>query len=198
MRAMTSLSKSPAPREAPVLEPNSHDGEPTALDARMMRRALALARRARSLGEVPVGAVVYRLETGEIIASGYNRREKDQDPGAHAECLAMRAAAHALGDWRLSGCGIAVTLEPCPMCAGMIVNARVSRVVYGASDPKAGAVRSLWHLADDARLNHRAIVVPGVLANVCATMLSRFFENVRRGNGKKSALRSSHARAPRG
>lgn len=151
-------------------------------DTAMMRRAIELAREAAALGEVPVGAVVYRTGadgTPEILGEGFNRREIDNDPAAHAELLAIRAAAKRLGDWRLENCSLAVTLEPCPMCAGLIVNARVARVVYGADDPKAGACRSLFALTTDARLNHRVELVPGVLAEECADLLRAFFKALR-------------------
>jgi tRNA(adenine34) deaminase len=153
----------------------SPDPQPSDLDLAMMRRALDLARTAAALHEVPVGAVVYRTATGEVLGEGFNRRELDNDPAAHAEMLAVRAAAMRLGDWRLNDCSLAVTLEPCPMCAGLIVNARVGRVLYGPADPKAGATRTLFSIADDARLNHRAVVVPGVLADEGASLLREFF-----------------------
>src|SRR5438046_436826 len=111
-------------------------------DEPMMRRALELARQAAAIGEVPVGAVLYETATGRVLGEGYNRREIDHDPAAHAELFAVRAAAAALGDWRLNACTLVVTLEPCAMCAGLIVNARVGRLVYGARDPKAGATES--------------------------------------------------------
>jgi len=155
---------------------------PTDADITMMHRALALAREAAALGEVPVGAVVYRTRddgSTEILGEGFNRREIDNDPAAHAELLAIRAAAKALGDWRLEHCSLAVTLEPCPMCAGLIVNARVARVLYGADDPKAGACRSLFALTTDARLNHRVELVPGVLADESSAMLKHFFRSLR-------------------
>lgn len=151
----------------------------TELDARMMLRALELAEQAGAMGEVPVGAVVYRLSDGTVLGEGHNRREVDKDPSAHAEFLAMLAASRAIGDWRLTGCGLAVTLEPCPMCAGLIVNARVARVVYGAADPKAGAVRTLYEIASDSRLNHRAEVVGGVEAERAGEMLRDFFRRLR-------------------
>jgi tRNA(Arg) A34 adenosine deaminase TadA len=151
----------------------------TETDLAMMRRALALAEQAAAMGEVPVGAVVYRTATGEVLSQAHNRREVDADPAAHAEFLAMRDAARVLGDWRLEGCTVVVTLEPCPMCAGMIINARPDRVVYGAADPKAGAVRSIFRLADDVRLNHRASIVPGVLEAECAAVLKAFFKSLR-------------------
>lgn len=154
----------------------------TPADTQMMHKALDLARHAATLGEVPVGAVVYRtLDDGtpQVLGEGYNRREIDHDPAAHAELIAIRAAAHTLADWRLERCTLAVTLEPCPMCAGLIVNARVARVIYGADDPKAGACRSLFALTTDARLNHRVELVPGVLADECAAQLKDFFRALR-------------------
>jgi len=151
----------------------------TELDVRMMRRALELAERAGAMGEVPVGAVVYRLSDQVVLGEGHNRREVDKDPSAHAEFLAMLAASRAIGDWRLTGCGLAVTLDPCPMCAGLIVNARVTRVVYGAADPKAGAVRTLYELVSDARLNHRAEVVGDVEAERAGALLREFFRRLR-------------------
>lgn len=148
-------------------------------DERFMREALAEARAAAAAGEVPIGAVV--VHEGEVIARAHNRRELDDDPSAHAEFLAMTAAARALGRWRLSGCTVYVTLEPCLMCAGLMVNARVDRCVYGAADPKGGALGSLYRLHDDARLNHRFAVTAGVLADACAGVLSDFFANLRAG-----------------
>ena len=158
-------------------------GQATALDVEMMQRALELARRAGRDLEVPVGAVVYETATGKVLATGHNRREKDLDPSAHAEFIAMREAAKLLKSWRLTGCSVVVTLEPCAMCAGMIVNSRIDRLVYGATDPKAGAVRSLMRVADDPRLNHRAEIVPGVLARECAQELSGFFKDLRSRKG---------------
>lgn len=151
----------------------------TETDVAMMRRALELAQQAAEMDEVPVGAVVYRTESGEIVGEGFNRREADSDPAGHAELIAMRAAARRLGDWRLSGCTVVVTLEPCPMCAGMIVNARAGRLVFGAVDPKAGAVVSLYTLCDDARLNHRIGAIGGVLEEESAAMLRAFFRSKR-------------------
>lgn len=146
-------------------------------DEEFMRAALAEAALAAARGEVPVGAVAVLGES--IIGRGHNLRETARDPSAHAELIAMRAAAAYLSSWRLVGVRLYVTLEPCPMCAGAIVNARVARVVYGADDPKAGAVRSLYQLLEDARLNHRPEVVPGVLAKECSAELRGFFERVR-------------------
>ena len=152
----------------------------TDTDLAMMTRALELAREAASHGEVPVGAVVWETATGRILGEGRNRREEDRDPSAHAEHIAILEASRAVGDWRLNHCSLAVTLEPCPMCAGLIVNARVGRVVYGADDPKAGACRSLYELTTDARLNHRVELVPGVLADEAGELLRTFFR-ARRG-----------------
>jgi len=152
---------------------------PTETDVAMMRRAMARAEEARDIGEVPVGAVVYETASGVVLAEAHNRREIDKDPAAHAELIAMRDAARVSGDWRLSACTVVVTLEPCPMCAGLLVNARVGRLVYGASDPKAGAVESLFRIASDARLNHRVEIVPGVLDSECAELLSSFFRGLR-------------------
>ncbi len=145
--------------------------------AAFMREALREAEKARARGEVPVGAVA--VLAGEIIGRGHNLRETARDPSAHAELTAMRAAAAYLGSWRLVGVSIYVTLEPCPMCAGALVNARVARLVYGADDPKAGAIRTLYQLASDARLNHRVEVVSGVLAEDCAASLRAFFAGIR-------------------
>ncbi|MFI4892331.1 MAG: nucleoside deaminase [Phycisphaerales bacterium JB058] len=149
-------------------------------DLEMMRRALMLAREASAAGEVPVGAVVWETATGRVLGEGRNRREEDRDPSAHAEHIAILEASRAVGDWRLNHCSLAVTLEPCPMCAGLIVNARVGRVVYGADDPKAGACRSLYELTTDTRLNHRVELVPGVLADEAGDLLRAFFR-ARRG-----------------
>jgi len=147
------------------------------VDAAFMREAMREAVFAQARGEVPVGSVaVYR---GKLIARAHNLRETAQDPTAHAELIAMRAAAAYLGSFRLTGVTIYVTLEPCPMCAGALVNARVDRLVYGAEDLKAGAVRSLHQLCEDPRLNHRVQVVPGVLAEECAAQLKTFFAAVR-------------------
>jgi len=144
-----------------------------------MARALHLARAAADTGEVPIGAAVYRLADGVILGEGHNRRETDNDPTAHAEVLAIKAAAAAIGDWRLEGCGIAVTLEPCPMCAGAIVNARLDRLVFGAGDPKAGACGTLMRLTEDPRLNHRVTPVGGVMAEEAAALLREFFQRLR-------------------
>lgn len=143
-----------------------------------MRRALEAAELAARSNEVPVGAVV--VVRGEIVAVAHNERETLNDPTAHAEIVALRRAASVLGGWRLVDAELFVTMEPCPMCAGAIVNARLRRVVYGCDDPKAGAVRTLYRLLDDPRLNHRVEVVPGVLAAEGAAILKSFFSKLRR------------------
>jgi len=145
-----------------------------------MRLALAEAGAAIPAGDVPVGAVVVDA-SGGVLATAHNRREAEQDPTAHAELLALRAAARSLGRWRLDGCTLVVTLEPCTMCAGAAVLARVARVVYGAVDPKAGAVGSLWDVVRDRRLNHRPEVVGGVLADECGQILRGWFTSKRDG-----------------
>jgi len=143
-------------------------------DEAWMRLALEEAQAALGHQDVPVGCVVVG-PTGEVLARGRNRREESADPTAHAELVAMRAAAAALGRWRLDGCTLVVTLEPCAMCAGAIAQARVARLVFGADDPKAGAVASLWDLVRDPRLPHRVEVRRGVLAQDCAQVLRTFF-----------------------
>ncbi len=145
-----------------------------------MRLALAQGSLALAHGDVPVGAVVLGPD-GSVLAAGHNDREGSGDPTAHAEVVALRAAAAASGSWRLTGCTLVVTLEPCTMCAGAIVLARVDRVVYGADDPKAGAAGSLFDLLRDRRLNHRPEVVRGVLGQECAAVLRTFFEGRRSG-----------------
>lgn len=149
-----------------------------------MQLAIEQAKRALLLDEVPIGCVILHDPTGRVIGEGYNRRETDHDPTAHAEMIAIRQAGAALGHWRLIDCTLYVTLEPCPMCAGAIVNARIPRVVYGATDPKAGACHTLYHLTEDPRLNHRAQCAGGVLADQCAQLLKDFFAR-QRALGKK-------------
>lgn len=149
-----------------------------------MRQALSLAGQAAAAGEVPIGCVVVHDPTGDVIGQGANRRERDHDPTAHAEILALREAGQAIGHWRLLDCTLYVTLEPCPMCAGAIVNARIPRLVYGCDDPKAGAVRTLFQICEDQRLNHRVTVRAGVLAEECAAQLRAFFQT-QRALGKK-------------
>jgi tRNA(adenine34) deaminase len=139
-----------------------------------MRRALELAERAADAGDVPVGALVVDA-SGEVLGEGWNRREADGDPTAHAEVVALRAAALSLGTWRLEGCTLVVTMEPCPMCAGAVVLARVERVVLGGWDPKLGACGSVWDVVRDRRATHRAEVVGGVLEEECGEVVRRFF-----------------------
>jgi tRNA(adenine34) deaminase len=145
-----------------------------------MQAALEQARLALESADVPVGAVVVD-ETGVVIGAGRNRREADRDPTAHAEVVALRQAAANRGSWRLEGCTLVVTLEPCTMCAGAVVSARVDRLVFGADDPKAGAVGSLWDVVRDRRLNHRPEVVRGVAAEESAALLRGFFASHRGG-----------------
>ena len=142
-----------------------------------MRAALDLAREAAAAGEVPVGCVVF-TRSGEIIGRGRNRREESSDATAHAEVEAIRAACAALGAWNLSGCGVAVTLEPCPMCAGAIINSRLSPVIYGAKEPNSGSVGSVINLFEE-RYGHRPAVYGGVLAEECAALLAEFFRGLR-------------------
>ena len=143
-----------------------------------MRAAVAEARAAEQGDDVPVGALVVDA-SGAVIGRGHNVREATGDPTGHAEVIALRAAAAARGQWRLDGCTLVVTLEPCTMCAGALVLARVARLVFGAHDPKAGAVGSLWDVVRDRRLNHRPEVVTGVLGADCAELLSDFFRSRR-------------------
>lgn len=147
------------------------------LDGLRMGLALDEARRAADEGEVPIGAVV--VCDGEVVARAHNRRETDRDPSAHAEFIALREAAQALGRWRLTGCTVYVTLEPCLMCAGLMVNARIDRCVYGASDPKAGALGTLYDVSADPRLNHAFAVTAGVRADEAAELLRAFFRSRR-------------------
>jgi len=146
-----------------------------------MRQALDQARAAFEKDEVPVGAVVMHEE--RVIAQAYNQRETLNDPTAHAEMIAITQAAEALGSWRLSDCTLYVTLEPCPMCAGAIVQSRLPTVIFGATDPKGGGCQSLYAITNDERLNHRSIVIGGVLEQECSTILSEFFQK-QRGLGK--------------
>jgi len=146
-------------------------------DEQGMREAIAEAEAAFAVAEVPVGAVVTAGDA--VIGRGSNRRESAADPTAHAEMIAIREAATALGDWRLEGTCLYVTQEPCPMCAGAIVNARIPRIVYGCDNPKAGSVRTLYRLLEDSRLNHRVDVVRGLLADECGALLTRFFKQLR-------------------
>ena len=165
-------------------EPPPMDQSPTVTRQHetFMRLALREAEAAAAEDEVPIGAVV--VHDGQVIAAAHNQREQLRDPTAHAEMIAITQAAGTLSSWRLEGCTLYVTLEPCPMCAGAIVLARLPYVVYGAADPKAGAVTTLYQLLNDPRLNHCAEVVTGVLADSCGHMLSNFFAQ-KRSEGKK-------------
>jgi tRNA(adenine34) deaminase len=151
---------------------------PADADEALVRRALQIASAARRTGDVPIGAVVVAPD-GRELAAACNGREATGDPTAHAEILALRAAAAMAGEWRLEGCTLAVTVEPCTMCAGAIVLSRVARVVFGAWEPKTGAAGSLWDVLRDRRLNHRPEVVAGVLAGECAAQLESFFADQR-------------------
>ncbi len=157
------------------------------VDHAHMTRALALAAQAAAAGDVPVGAVL--VKDGHVLAEAGNRREQDQDPTAHAEVVALRRAAHALGHWRLEGCTMYVTLEPCFMCAGALVNSRVARLVYAAHDKKGGAVASLGQVCTDPRLNHRLDVEGGLCAEKAAEQLRAFFQarRARRAPGEETA-----------
>lgn len=152
----------------------------TETDLAMMRRAIKLADQAASEGEVPVGAVVY--QGNRVIAEAYNNREATSDPTGHAELLAISKAGKKLGEWRLSDCSLAVTLEPCAMCAGALVNARLGRLVYGTTDPKAGACHTLFRIPTDRRLNHEVQIIGGVLMEECKAQLQAFFRNRRKEN----------------
>ncbi|MFE7235599.1 tRNA adenosine(34) deaminase TadA [Streptomyces sp. NPDC002405] len=170
---MPDTSRTPAPAGAP-----DHARAPDPVRDRWraaMRLALDEAGQAVPGGDVPVGAVVLSADGTTVLGVGHNEREATGDPTAHAEVLAIRRAAAKTGQWRLSGCTLVVTLEPCTMCAGAIVLSRVDRVVYGARDEKAGAAGSLWDVVRDRRLNHRPEVIEGVLAEECAALLTDFF-----------------------
>jgi tRNA(adenine34) deaminase len=149
----------------------------------LMSLALSEAHLAFAAGEVPVGAAVIDAH-GNLLAKGQNRRERDEDPTAHAEIIALRAAGAALGTWRLTGCTLAVTLEPCPMCAGALVNARISTLIYACPDPKAGATGTLMNLCQDPRLNHKLEVISGIQSDQCSELLKSFFRQ-QRALGKK-------------
>ncbi len=159
----------------------------SAEDEKFMRLALAEAEAAAHEGEVPIGAVV--VCDGEVVARAHNRRELDEDPSAHAEFIAMVKASRALGRWRLTGCTVYVTLEPCLMCAGLMVNARIDRCVYGAADPKGGALGTLYDVSHDERLNHEFEVASGVLADEAAAQLKGFFRE--RRTAQKAARKAS-------
>jgi tRNA(adenine34) deaminase len=151
------------------------------IDERYMRMAIDAALVAEENGDVPIGTVI--VHENRVIGRAYNQREQLQDPTAHAEIIALTQAAAALGLWRLHGCTIYVTLEPCPMCAGALVLARLDRLIYGCPDPKTGACGSLYDIVRDGRLNHRLDVTAGVLADDCATLLQDFFRQRRRSDG---------------
>jgi tRNA(adenine34) deaminase len=154
-------------------------------DSYWMKKALAQAAKAGARGEVPIGAVL--VKDGVVVGRGYNLREGKQDPCAHAELLAIRQAARRLHAWRLTGTVLYVTLEPCPMCMGAIILARVERLVFGSFDPKAGAAGSLYDLTSDQRFNHRVLVTSGVRAEECSAVLSDFFRELRRQKKAKAA-----------
>ncbi len=145
---------------------------------KFMMAAIEEAGKAAAIGEVPIGAVIVR--NGEIVGRGYNLRETQKDPTLHAEMIAIREASEKLGGWRLIGCTLYVTLEPCPMCAGAIVQSRIEQVVYGARDPKAGCAGTLMNLLEEPRFNHQVPVMEGVLAEECAQMLKNFFRGLRK------------------
>ena len=147
-----------------------------------MKEALAEAEKAAAMGEIPVGAVI--VKDGAIIARGHNRTETDKDPTAHAEMIAIRRAAEVLGGWRLPGCTLVVTLEPCSMCAGAIVWARIEKLVIGTMDPKAGACGSVFNIVQDPRLNHRVEVETGCMQDACAGLMKKFFRDLRERNRK--------------
>lgn len=178
------MSQEPPPEVRPEIP---IPGEP--LEARMMRHALHLARRAEAAGDVPCGAVVAMGE--RLLGYGFNRREALQLPTRHAELEALDMAAAALGTWRLHGCTLYVTKEPCVMCSGALVLARIDRVVYGAPDPKGGCCRSLHTLPEDPRFNHRVEIVPGVLEAECAAQLTDFFRAKRAGAARHAGRTAS-------
>ena len=154
----------------------------TDLDERYMRMAIDAAQVAEENGDVPIGAVI--VYQNQVIGRAYNQREQLKDPTAHAEIVALTQAASFVGSWRLHGCTIYVTLEPCPMCAGALVLGRLDRLVYGCPDPKTGACGSLYDIVRDERLNHRLEVTPGVLADDCAALLQTFFQQRRNNNSR--------------
>ena len=161
-------------------DPQAAQTPPTAIDHAMMERAIELGEASAAAGEVPVGAIVYETQTGTILAQAHNTREMHNNPAGHAEFSAIMQACASIDDWRLNHCTLVVTLEPCPMCAGLIVNSRVGRVVYGASDPKGGAVRTLFSLCDDPRLNHRCEIIEGLEQARCSQQLTSFFRDLRK------------------
>ncbi len=154
------------------------NGDDSQLHERFMRLAIEEANKAGDLGEVPIGAVIVR--DGEVVGRGYNLRETGKDPTLHAEMIAIREASERLGGWRLIGCSLYVTLEPCPMCAGAIVQARIEQVVFGAADPKAGCAGTLMNLLHEPRFNHQLPVIGGVLEEECGQLLKQFFRRLRK------------------
>jgi tRNA(adenine34) deaminase len=164
-----------------MLEPSKDSILNSDQDQRFMRVAIREALAAQEAGDVPIGAVI--IKDGHIIGKAHNQREVLQDPTAHAEMIALTQAAEKMGSWRLEGCTIYVTLEPCPMCAGALVLGRVARLVYGCDDPKAGACGSLYDIVRDTRLNHRLEVTSGILAEECSEILSGFFRKKRNSAG---------------
>jgi tRNA(adenine34) deaminase len=172
----------PVPASGQTGEPVTFGLHQDEIDRRYMQEAIELARKALETEDVPIGALV--VHRGRVIGRGWNQREKLQDPTAHAEMLALTAAAEHIGHWRLEDCTLYVTLEPCPMCAGALVQARVSRLVYGAADSKAGACGSLYEITQDPRLNHQVETVAGVMAEPCVELLQEFFRG-RRELGEK-------------
>lgn len=181
------ITTDPIAAEAITAEPSADEG--------FMREAIAEAEAAALAGDVPVGCVIVDAR-GVIVGRGRNRREADQDPTAHAEVDALRRASAALGHWRMEGATVYVTLEPCPMCAGALVNARVARVVYGCADPKAGAVDTLFTIGRDPRLNHRFAVTSGVLGDACAGLLKSFFAGLRKRDKLRAEGAASTAATP--
>jgi tRNA(adenine34) deaminase len=165
-----------------MIQPAANSTPEPTIDKQYMRIAIDQAKIAEENGDVPIGAVIVHKNT--IIAKAYNQREQLKDPTAHAEIIALTQAAAALDNWHLNGCTMYVTLEPCPMCAGALVLSRMDRLVYGCDDPKTGAVKSLYNIVTDERLNHRLEVVSGVLADECAEQLQNFFQR-RRGKNKE-------------
>ncbi|MTT33324.1 tRNA-specific adenosine deaminase [Terrilactibacillus sp. BCM23-1] len=153
------------------------------LDTLYMKQAIIEAKKAEELGEVPIGAIIVKDQ--EVIASAYNLRETSQRPMSHAECIAIEKASEHIGSWRLEGCTLYVTLEPCPMCAGAIIQSRIEKVVYGASDPKAGCAGTLMNLLQDQRFNHQTEVVSGILESECGNLLTSFFRNLRQVKKKR-------------
>lgn len=155
------------------------------MDSLYMKKALELAKKAYDMGEAPIGAVVVKKSTGQIVGEGYNRRETDRSPLAHAEIIAIEEAAKTLGGWRLIDCELYVTLEPCPMCAGAIINSRIERVIYGAEDKKAGSLSSVINLFE-LPYNHKPQITSGVLQEECSQILSDFFKELRIKKQKKA------------